>query len=283
MELFNYKFDDLFEPTVKSLQILGGSGSVQEIEETVINLLNLSDEKITAMHKGNITQLAYQLAWARDYLKQANYIEQSQQGIWSLTKLGNNSKYVDKDEVKSLVKSSGKGLEYHDELDIEINDDANIEINELNWQEKVLQVVKSISPEKFEKLCQRLLRELGFINVEVTGKVADGGIDGKGVFRIGGVMSFHVVFQCKRYSGSVPSSTVRDFRGAFVGRADKGLIITTGTFTRDAKKEAQRDGASPIDLIDGLELAEKLKELKLGIQVDIVERVNVNTDWFNNF
>lgn len=282
MELFNYKFDDLFEPTIKSLQILGGSGSIQEIEEGVINLLNLSDEKISAIHKGNVTQLAYQLAWARKYLKYANYVEQSEQGIWSLTRVGVNSNGIDKEEIKRLVKDNGK-IEYHDDLDLELYSNELNEVSEVNWQQKVLDVIKSIPPQKFERLCQRLLRELGFINVEVTGKVGDGGIDGKGVFRIGGVMSFHVVFQCKRYSGAVSSSEVRDFRGASIGRSDKGLIITTGTFTRDAKKEAQRDGASPIDLIDGLDLAERLKELKLGIETEIVEKINVDVDWFNNF
>jgi len=135
-------------------------------------------------------------------------------------------------------------------------------------------------PYSFEKLCQRLLRELGFQNVEVTKQSNDGGIDGKGLLKIGGVLSFHVIFQAKRYRGSVSSPTIRDFRGAMVGRADKGLIITTGAFTREARREAQRDGASPIDLIDGNELAEKLKELGLGVTVELVEKVKVNKEWF---
>jgi restriction system protein len=122
-------------------------------------------------------------------------------------------------------------------------------------------------PDAFERLCQRLLRESGFIQVEVTGKSGDGGIDGRGVVRIGGLLSFHVIFQCKRYQGSVSSPTVRDFRGAMVGRADKGLLITTGSFTKDAKQEAQRDGAPPIDLIDGEALAQKIKELRIGVEV----------------
>jgi restriction system protein len=127
-----------------------------------------------------------------------------------------------------------------------------------------------------------LLRESGFIQVEVTGRSGDGGIDGKGVVRIGGILSFHVVFQCKRYKGSVPTSAIRDFRGACVGRADKGLIITTGTFTRDARIEAQRDGATPIDLIDGEELVEKLKDLEIGIEVKekVVEEVTILKDYF---
>jgi len=126
-----------------------------------------------------------------------------------------------------------------------------------------------------------LLRELGFKNVEVTGRPSDGGIDGKGILNIGSVISFSVVFQCKRYKDSVSSNVIRDFRGALQGRADKGLIITTGRFTRDARAEAQRDGALAIDLMDGNELAEKLKELRLGVSVEMVEDVSVNANWFN--
>ena len=133
---------------------------------------------------------------------------------------------------------------------------------------------------QFERLCQRLLRELGFVNVEVTGKTNDGGIDGKRIIKIGSVLSFYMVFQAKRYKGAVSSSVVRDFRGAMIGRADKGLIMTTGSFTREAKKEAQRDGATPIDLIDGNDFTERLKELRLGISVELVEEVKISKDWF---
>ncbi len=129
---------------------------------------------------------------------------------------------------------------------------------------------------------QRLLRESGFIQVEVTGQSGDGGIDGKGIMRLGGMLSFHVIFQCKRYSGSVGAGHVRDFRGAMVGRADKGLLITTGNFTRDAEREATRDGAPAIDLIDGNLLAEKLKEMGLGVITKIVqvEQIEINHEWF---
>lgn len=126
----------------------------------------------------------------------------------------------------------------------------------------------------------RLLRESGFVQVEVTGRSGDGGIDGKGIIKLQNVLSYHVVFQCKRYKESVSSSAIRDFRGAMIGRADKGLFITTGTFTRDAIKEATRDGASPIDLIDGENLVEMLKQLRLGVNVRMVEEVEVDATWF---
>jgi restriction system protein len=125
-------------------------------------------------------------------------------------------------------------------------------------------------------------RESGFTQVEVTGRTGDGGIDGRGIARIHGLMSFHVLFQCKRYKGSVSAGEIRDFRGAMVGRADKGLFISTGTFSPAAVKEATRDGAPPIDLIDGSELAEKLKELGLGVRVETVEVPRVDVRWFES-
>ena len=153
---------------------------------------------------------------------------------------------------------------------------------ENTWREQLLTVLLKMAPSAFERLTQRLLRESGFIQVEVTGRSGDGGIDGKGIMRLGGLLSFHVIFQCKRYSGSVSVSQVRDFRGAMVGRADKGLLITTGNFTKDAINEATRDGAPAIDLIDGDQLIDKLKELSLGVQTRRVEveQIEIDQNWF---
>jgi len=149
------------------------------------------------------------------------------------------------------------------------------------WREELyLLLTKDMKPDAFERLTQRLLRESGFVQVAVTGRSGDGGIDGKGIAKINGLMSFHVIFQCKKYKGSVGAGEIRDFRGAMVGRADKGLFITTGTFTQGAIQEATRDGAPPIDLVDGDQLADKLKELQLGVKTEMVESVSVDKDWF---
>jgi restriction system protein len=158
---------------------------------------------------------------------------------------------------------------------------VEVETAEEPWRAELHRMLtKELAPAAFERLIQRLLREVGFVQVEVTGRAGDGGIDGKGIARVHGLMSFHVVFQCKRYRGVVSSGEIRDFRGAMVGRSDKGLFITTGSFSRDALKEATRDGAPPIDLLDGDQLAEKLKEFRLGVKVETVESVMVQSDWF---
>ncbi|HET8853027.1 MAG TPA: restriction endonuclease, partial [Ktedonobacteraceae bacterium] len=151
---------------------------------------------------------------------------------------------------------------------------------EETWREELLSQLLDVAPDAFERLCQRVLRESGFVEVRVTGRSGDGGIDGVGIVRLGGLLGFPILFQCKRYQGSVGASTIRDFRGAMIGRADRGLVIATGTFSRDAKIEATRDGAPPIDLIDGEQLLDKLKELRLGITVKMVEQISVLPDFF---
>jgi restriction system protein len=154
---------------------------------------------------------------------------------------------------------------------------------EKEWKQQLHALLtQKLSPAAFERLVQRVLRESGFTHVEVTGRSGDGGIDGRGIARIHGLMSFHVLFQCKRYKGTVGPGEIRDFRGAMVGRADKGLFITTGTFTPAAVKEATRDGAPPIDLIDGGEFADKLKELRLGVGIEIREVIRVEEAWFDS-
>lgn len=282
-KFFKYKYDDLFNPTLKALKKLGGSGSISEIEEEVAQLLNLSEEATSEIHRESTTKLTYRLAWARNYLKRYGLLENSKRGVWALTEEGQKTQEVNQQKVKRFVVNLDK--EDRQNKTTEENGSAKLEeatqeIQEFSWQEKLIDTIRKIEPDQFERLCQRLLRELGFVNVEVTGKSNDGGIDGKGIIRLGGVLSFHVVFQAKRYQGSVSSPIIRDFRGAMSGRADKGLIMTTGSFTREAKKEAQRDGAIPIDLIDGNDFAEKLKELGLGVSVELVEEVKVKPDWF---
>jgi len=277
MEYFKYKYDELFNPLLEALHNLGGSGSISEIEEEVAGLLNLTDKEVNDIHKGTSTKIAYRLAWARNYLKRYDLIENSSRGIWSLTHKGQSVKSVDKEDVKKtvrdIVKKQTPKKKQIKEIDIDNSED---------WKSELINVLKSISPDAFERLCKRLLRELGFVSVEVTGKSGDGGIDGKGIMKIASVLSFHVVFQAKRWKGTVSPSVIRDFRGAMMGKAEKGIILTTGNFSREAKKESIRDGATPIDLIDGDDFAEKLKELRLGLEVETHESVQLNQDWFEN-
>lgn len=266
-------YHELMNPTLVALHNLGGSGTIQEIYESVVEKLALPDDVLEILHnpnRGGQTEIEYRLSWARTYLKHYGILENSARGIWALTSAGKDAHSVDTVKVRRHVADLIKNRSNQKETlnsEIASPDNAVIDIDEeIRWQDEVLGVIRNMSPDAFERLIQRLLREAGFIQVEVTGKTGDGGIDGKGIMRIGGFLSFHVIFQCKRYTGAVSSSQIRDFRGAMVGRADKGLLVTTGNFTREAVREATRDGAPTIDLIDGEFLADKLKEFGLGIR-----------------
>ncbi len=280
------KYPDLLNPTLTALHALGGSASIREIVNQVIEDMGLSAAIIQIPHgQTSRTELEYQLAWARTYLKNYGLIESSERGVWSLTAKGQEIQRVEPKEVIRFVQQSKQARKQaetkKDAIAEEIEDSAEDSADETaSWREDLLDTLRNIPPDAFERLCQRLLRESGFIEVEVTGRSGDGGIDGHGIIRLAGLISFPVLFQCKRYSGSISPSVVRDFRGAMMGRAEKGVILTTGGFTKEAQREATRDGATPIDLIDGELLMDKMKELKLGVRAKMVEVVDVDKDWF---
>ncbi|MCX2905890.1 restriction endonuclease [[Curtobacterium] plantarum] len=280
-------YDQLMVPLMKALVNLGGSGSIDEIYETVVDIEKFDEETLAILHnpeKSSQTEIGYRLAWARTYLKKAGYLENSSRGVWALTDKAKQASEIDSREIVNFVRTLDRkaSLATTDPSKPELSvDDSPEEV--LAWREKLHHIlIEEMSPDAFERLTQRLLRESGFIHVEVTGRTGDGGIDGKGIARINGLMSFHIAFQCKKYKGSVGAPEIRDFRGATVGRADRGMFITTGNFTKAAIEEANRDGVSPIDLVNGDQLADKLKELRLGVKTELVEKVSIEPDWFIN-
>ena len=270
-------YETMMNPALHALKILGGSATIEELFNKVVEIMGISDEQLELLHdseRGSQSEIEYRLAWTRTYLKKFGLLENSSRGVWALTSKGRNMDKVNPKAVTRYYRDWKKARRQKPE---ELDED----IREITWREELLKTLLKMSPDAFERLTQRLLRESGFIQVQVTGRSGDGGIDGKGIMRLSGLLSFHVIFQCKRYKGSVSVSQVRDFRGAMVGRADKGLLITTGNFTKDAVAEATRDGAPAIDLIDGDMLINKLKELELGVKTKTihVEEVSINQEW----
>lgn len=281
MATVDYKFDDLMNPVILALKQLGGSGTNEEINNRVAEIVGIPSSQLEVLHnpeKGGMTEIEYRLMWTRTYLKKYGIIDNSTRGVWSLTPEGSQ---VEKVDEKDVVRRGREQLRREKEAERTEDEEPD---RKVKWQEELLGIILGLSPSTFERLVQRLLRESGFIQVEVTGQSGDGGIDGHGILRLGGFLSFRIIFQAKRWKGAVGAGQVRDFRGAMVGRADKGLFITTGTFTKEAIKEATRDGAPAIDLVDGDQLVEKLKQLSLGVQTRKieVEQVAVNRDWFHN-
>jgi restriction system protein len=222
--------------------------------------------------------LEYRLAWARTYLKKYGLLDNPKRGVWIIRPEVTDVKEVNPDEVAREVRKQDQE-EGEDAAETDTTGSEEVQ----SWKDDLHEVLtEELEPDAFERLTRRLLRQSGFIQVEVTQRSSDGGIDGTGIIQLNGLLSFHVVFQCKRYQGSVSVGKVRDFRGAMVGRADKGLLITTGTFTQKAKQEATRDGATPIDLIDGDDLIVMLKDLGLGVETEMVEKVSIDREWFQS-
>ena len=278
------KYNELMNLLLQALHELGGSGSVDEISSQVSEMVDLPEDVLSIPHdpeRSSQTELEYRLAWARTYLKKYGIIDNSERGVWVIVPEKRDIKNVNPQEVVKTVREQIRKERESQRATQETEDELPEEAE--TWRRNLHHVlIKELTPDAFERLVKRMLRESGFVQVEVTGRSGDGGIDGKGIVRVGGLLSFHVLFQCKKYQGSVSAGAIRDFRGALIGRADKGLFVTTGTFTRDAMREATRDGATPIDLMDGDQLADKLKELRLGIKTEMVESVDIDIDWFKN-
>lgn len=268
------KYYELMWPTLKALKALGGSGSNEEIYDKIVELEGYSEEVQQVPQNHNISsKLEYRCYWARTYLKKYGAIENSGRAVWVLLDKGEKLTEAEVKKIPSIVRKQNKLTKSTEE-----SSPTEEEVF-ADWREELLITLQGIKPDAFERLCQRVLRENGFANVNVTGRSGDGGIDGVGIYRIN-LLSFHVSFQCKRYKGSVGSKEIRDFRGAMVGRGDKGLFITTGNFTSEARKEASRDGAPAIDLIDGEKFCDLLKNLKLGVQTELIERVTLQPEFF---
>ena len=284
---------ELMPPTLSALRDLGGSGRIDEIVETVVEAEGFSEEQLAVRRSGSdhMSKIEYRLAWARNGLKLIGAIENSSRGVWALTEFGKgltgdeavaavkewrsvyNREYARKkreDQESNTPEGGSEALDAEEEL---------LEDGSGNWREELNAALLLMSPDGFERLAQRLLREAGFRNVEVLGQSGDGGIDGVGVYRLS-LVSFPVYFQCKRYRNPVGPDAVRDFRGAMSGRGEKGLLITTSSFTAAAREEATRDGAPPVDLVNGDDLADLLYEYQLGVSSKMVESVSVDSAFF---
>jgi len=272
-----------FLPTIKALKHLGDSGTSDEIKDYLIEDQKISENELEEKFKNGVAKIDNQFTWAKTYLKEAGFIKILENKLIQLTEEGRNSNFNENEIAKLIKKLHGdlirngkknKSIVSPDESEITV-------VENLEHQKELLSKIYSLSPAGFEKLCQRFLRESGFTKVIVTGKSADGGIDGEGILEINPLVSLKVIFQSKRYKGTVSSPQVRDFRGAMQGRAEKAIIITTGRFTQEAKKEALRDGVPPIELVDGEKLVELFEQKELGLKRKIV--YEIDEDFFDEF
>lgn len=257
---------------------------MQEIYDQVIGDEQFTEEQQSVSTRdGRMSQIAYRLHWARTHLKGIGAISNSSRGVWAITEkgqhLGLDGVLAEVKEWRGRIRASRMKRSA-----AEADEGGAATDREASWRDELIDRLLSLSAQGFERLTQRLLREAGFVNVVVMGRTGDGGIDGVGVYRLS-LVSFPLYFQCKRYRGTVGSTSVRDFRGAMAGRGEKGLLVTTGSFTKDAAAEASRDGAPPVELIDGDRLCDLLKEYRLGVMVTqrVEEDVSLEAEFFARF
>lgn len=259
----------LIEATFAVLKDLGGSGKNSEINDAAAIKLNLSDEVLDIQHTNtNMSEFAYRLAWARTLLKNYGAIENSARAVWSITPDFSDRTDIDGEYIEKNCRNKTLANDNLTKTDEERMEDAGVEVpDEVKpWRKKLYDVLIQMNPYSFEKLAQRLLRECGFDDVHVTKKSGDGGIDGTGKLKINGIFSFNIAFQCKRYQGTVGAAEIRDFRGSLTTDIEKGVLITTGTFSKSAIEEASNPGKQQIDLMDGEEFITKLAEFGIGVK-----------------
>jgi restriction system protein len=277
------QFLQFVKPILKVLQQNGGAGNSSSVIDQVIENLNITDEELEETTSNGQSRIRNQIQWARFYLFKAGLIDNSQRGTWRLTNDGLEANLSDEEVYKLFkhVQESVKSIDNNTQKKKakSVYEDTSTEDEEHTAE--LINIIQKLSPMGFEKLCKRLLTEIGIHEISITGGSGDQGIDGKGLVKLNDVVSLNIVFQCKRYRETVSPHHVRDFRGAMQGRGEKGLIITTGRFTKEAKNEANRDGVTPIELIDGERLVDLFEKFQLGLKpVTIFE---IDLEFFKGF
>lgn len=281
------EFSKFFNPVLNALRELGNSGRPKEVCRLIANTLQLSEEELDRTLKDGTSRFEDQVAWARFYLVRTEYLDGSTRGVWRLTDKGKAAVLSDadiRDIVRKVDKRYGakrdtKGQRGKSDEELVSPSDARGVTDD--HRSVLTETLRALPPAGFENFCKRVLREAGFQEVVVTGQAGDGGIDGHGILQINPLLSVKVLFQCKRYRDAVGAGQVREFQGAMVGRADKGILITTGTFTSGAQREAARDGAVQIELIDLNRLIDLIENLELGVSKETV--YVVDQDFFDDF
>lgn len=284
------EFVSWFGPLLNALRDLGGSGTPEEASNKVAEQQNVSDEILNKTIASGASRFHNQVCWARQYLVWEGFIDSSIRGIWKLTEKGQNAildddsayeLFVKWNKINSANRKQKKDSAIEKEVDEEeIDDDSSIFVD---YKSQVLNYLRTMSPKNFERFCLYLLRVNNFENLQLTGKSHDEGIDGIGILKINPFVSFKVLFQAKRYKdgNNVSRDKIGDFRNAMIGRADKGIFITTSKFTQEAIKEANRDGAPQIELVDCDKLIKMIEISKLGLKP--VTTYEVDTTFFQQY
>lgn len=287
------EFVKWMNPVLVALRDLGGSGKPREVTEKIVVTNKISQEQLDEKLKSGMSRFQNQVYWARQYLVWEGLLESTKKGVWKLSEKGAASNLSDEQSHKLFLKWVGihaekrKAKEAQDDKADEPEIDE-IDIDDTNaiktdYRQELLKILRAMPPMNFEKFSLLLLRENDFEDLRLTGGSKDEGIDGSGILRINPVVSFRVLFQCKRYKedNKVIRTQIADFRNSMLGRAEKGIFITTSYFTRDAEMEANRDGASPIELVDADKLVAMIENSELGLKE--VKTYEIDREFFKQY
>jgi restriction system protein len=276
------EFLNYINPVLTTLQSNGGAGDSSDVIEQVIDKMKITEAELEEVTANGQSRVRNQIQWARFYLFKAGLIDNAQRGIWRLTNTGLDKK-LSNDDVYKLFKSVQDSVKKISPIKSQKEEPKfeNVSTEDEEHSSSLISIIQGLSASGFEKLCKRLLTEIGINEIIITGGSGDQGIDGKGIVKLNDVVGLNIVFQCKRYKETVSPHHVRDFRGAMQGRGEKGLVITTGRFTKEARNEANRDGVTPIELIDGDRLVDLFEKYRLGLKpVTIFE---IDQEFFKSF
>lgn len=271
----------LFLPILEALRELGGSATPSELKDKLIESLDISEEELEEKYRSGVSKIDNQISWSKVYLVRSGLLDTSNPELLTLSDKGLSENFTVNEVHAIFKKIHGSFVSKKEKREVATTADV-IEIEaEQPHKKELLDILLSLPPAGFERLCQRLLRASGFKKVIVSGRSGDGGIDGEGILEINPLVSMKVIFQSKRYKDAVSSSQIRDFRGALQGRAEKGIFITTGRFTKEAKAEAIREGAPPIEIVDGDKLVRLFEKGGLGLKRR--EIFEIDKDFFNEY
>lgn len=289
LEASGPEFVRYMSPILRVIASLGGSARPAEVIRTVAADVGASEEAQSRLLRSGQRSFDNKVHWARFYLARAGLLDASTRGVWSLSEQGRENIGLTQEQALEIFKRIHREFQGERETQSPETDeqvlapvsDADPIAGIQDFRREFLERLQALPPSGFERFARRLLLESGFQEVVITGRSGDGGIDGIGRLQVNSLVSTKVLFQCKRYQGSVSANTVRDFRGAMAGRSENGIVITTGTFTRSAMDEALRDGVPPIELVDGGRLVELCEELRIGLRP--VTTFEVDSRFFADF
>ncbi len=257
-------------PLLEVLDKLGGKAKPSEVYPLVAkHFPSLTEEELSEklLSYPSIRKWSNLVQWARQALIDKKQLDGSTRGVWKLTPAGRER--LGKRKSKTSTESSTVTL-----ADL-VNQDS-VRINA-----RIIAELNNLTPHGFEKFCQVLLAQIGYVDLAVTKRSNDGGIDGYGQFRQG-IVTIKSAFQSKRWRKSpVGRPEIDAFRGAIQGDFGHGVFLTTNRFSKDAQDASIKKGAIPVLLLDGEAIAKIMVENGLGVHKQPVYTVDLDPDFFD--